>query len=206
MHLSVPFESAGFSRLLASSVPPLAAPAPISVCISSINKIASGRSASCFITAFKRCSKSPLYLVPASNAPISSEYTVAFANISGISLPTMRLAKPSAMAVLPTPASPTSSGLFLRRRHKVCMTRSSSGARPISGSILPAATCAFRLRVNCSKAPVGVPSASTSDSAPSGFESPSGIFATPCEIKFTTSKRVMPCWCKKNTACESFSP
>ena len=33
--------------------------------------------------------------------------------------PTMRLAKPSAMAVLPTPASPTNSGLFLRRRHKV---------------------------------------------------------------------------------------
>ena len=29
------------------------------------------------------------------------------------------LAKPSAMAVLPTPASPTNKGLFLRRRHKI---------------------------------------------------------------------------------------
>jgi hypothetical protein len=39
---------------------------------------------------------------------------------------TMRLARPSAMAVLPTPASPTSSGLFLRRRQRICTTRSSS--------------------------------------------------------------------------------
>ena len=45
--------------------------------------------------------------------------------------------QPSAMAVLPTPASPTSSGLFLRRRHSTWITRSTSCSRPISGSILP---------------------------------------------------------------------
>ena len=28
----------------------------------------------------------------------------------------------------------------------------------------------------------------------------------PCEMKLTTSSRVMPCWCRKYTACESFSP
>src|SRR5260221_137540 len=41
----------------------------------------------------------------------------------------MRRARPSAIAVLPTPASPTSSGLFLRRRHSVSMTLSSSRSR-----------------------------------------------------------------------------
>ena len=49
----------------------------------------------------------------------------------------MRQASPSAIAVLPTPASPTSSGLFLRRRQRIWMTRSTSCSRPISGSILP---------------------------------------------------------------------
>jgi hypothetical protein len=32
-------------------------------------------SASCFSTAFRRCSKSPRYFVPARSAPMSSEYT-----------------------------------------------------------------------------------------------------------------------------------
>ena len=141
--------------------------------------MASGFSANCFITAFKRCSKSPLYLVPANNAPISNEYTTALANTSGISFSTMRLAKPSAIAVLPTPASPTNSGLFLRRRHKVCITRSISGPRPIKGSILPASTCKFKLSVKLSSAPLGAASASTSASAPSGLVVPSGILATP---------------------------
>ena len=38
----------------------------------------------------------------------------------------MRSARPSASAVLPTPGSPTSSGLFLRRRHSTWIMRSSS--------------------------------------------------------------------------------
>ncbi len=50
---------------------------------------------------------------------------------------TMRSARPSASAVLPTPGSPISSGLFFRRRHSTWIIRSSSSARPISGSILP---------------------------------------------------------------------
>ena len=40
MHFIAPVDSAGLSRLLASSVPPEAAPAPISVWISSMNRIA----------------------------------------------------------------------------------------------------------------------------------------------------------------------
>ena len=73
MHLSAPVDSAGFSRFDASSVPPDAAPAPMIVWISSMNRIDFGLSVSCFSTAFSRCSKSPRYFVPASSAPMSSE-------------------------------------------------------------------------------------------------------------------------------------
>mmetsp|Transcript_44538 Transcript_44538/g.104540 ORF Transcript_44538/g.104540 Transcript_44538/m.104540 type:complete len:229 (+) Transcript_44538:1301-1987(+) len=73
MHFIAPLDSAGLSRLLASSVPPEAAPAPISVWISSMNRMACGCSFRALSTAFSRCSKSPRYLVPASSAPMSSE-------------------------------------------------------------------------------------------------------------------------------------
>src|SRR6185436_17568948 len=119
MHFSWPVDSTGFSRLEASSVPPEAAPAPITVWISSMNRIAFGLSTNCFSTALRRCSKSPRYLVPASSAPMSSAYTVDLVSRSGTLPSTMRRARRSAMAVLPTPASPTSSGLFLRRRLSV---------------------------------------------------------------------------------------
>src|SRR6185436_7683454 len=33
-----------------------------------------------------------------------------------------------------------------------------------------------------------------------------GTLVMPCEMKFTTSSRVTPFWCRKYTACESFSP
>ncbi len=73
MHLSAPLASAGFNRFEASSVPPEADPAPISVWISSMKSTALELAFSCFSTAFNRCSKSPRYLVPASSAPMSSE-------------------------------------------------------------------------------------------------------------------------------------
>ena len=150
MHLSCPLDKAGLSKLEASKVPPEAAPAPMRVWISSMNNTALGLSFKDFKTPFKRCSKSPRYLVPASKAPISREYTTASARISGTSFWVMRQAKPSAMAVLPTPASPTNSGLFLRRRHRIWMVRSTSYSRPISGSILPSLASWFRFWVNCS--------------------------------------------------------
>ncbi|MNT78975.1 hypothetical protein D3C72_2182690 [compost metagenome] len=90
MHFSWPLASAGFSRLDASRVPPDAEPAPMMVWISSMNRMPFGLSFSCFSTAFRRCSKSPRYLVPASKAPMSSEYTTAFCRISGTSLCVMR--------------------------------------------------------------------------------------------------------------------
>ena len=49
----------------------------------------------------------------------------------------MRCARPSTMAVLPTPGSPISTGLFLVRRLSTCITRRISSSRPITGSSLP---------------------------------------------------------------------
>ena len=203
MHLSWPLESAGLSRFDASSVPPEAAPAPISVWISSMNRIAFGLSLSDLSTPFKRCSKSPRYLVPASSAPMSSENTFDSARISGTSPCVMRHARPSAIAVLPTPASPTSSGLFLRRRHRIWITRSTSYSRPISGSILPSLAIWLRFCVNCSSGEAF----SFFSPPPSSFSfeeasllpltaSGGSLFLMPWAMKFTTSRRVTPCWCR----------
>ena len=49
------------------------------------------------------------------------------------------------MAVLPTPASPTNKGLFLRRRQSVWMVRSISASLPIKGSIRPFKASSLRL-------------------------------------------------------------
>src|SRR5664279_2904782 len=49
---------------------------------------------------------------------MSSANTVAPLSTSGTSPCTIRRASPSAIAVLPTPASPTNSGLFFCRRQK----------------------------------------------------------------------------------------
>ena len=71
MHFNSPDASAGLSKLDASIDPPLVAPAPTTVWISSINKIALSFNETSFNIAFNLSSKSPLYLVPASNVPIS---------------------------------------------------------------------------------------------------------------------------------------
>jgi hypothetical protein len=49
---------------------------------------------------------------------------------------TMRWARPSAMAVLPTPGSPMSTGLFLVLRESMRMTLRISVSRPMTGSSL----------------------------------------------------------------------
>ena len=73
IHLRVPFPRDGFNKLLASIEPPLVAPAPITVCISSINRTALSFFCNSLRTAFNLSSKSPLYLVPARRDPISRE-------------------------------------------------------------------------------------------------------------------------------------
>ena len=59
--------------------------------------------------------------------------------LSGTSPSAMRRARPSTMAVLPTPGSPIRTGLFLVRRDSTWMTRRISSSRPMTGSILPSA-------------------------------------------------------------------
>ena len=59
MQRMAPPASAGFSRLEASIAPPEVAPAPITVWISSMNRIAPGCASSSASTAFSRSSKSP---------------------------------------------------------------------------------------------------------------------------------------------------
>ena len=58
----------------------------------------------------------------------------------------MRRARPSTMAVLPTPGSPMSTGLFLVRRDSTWMTRRISSSRPITGSSLPWRATSVRSR------------------------------------------------------------
>ena len=50
------------------------------------------------------------------------------------------------MAVLPTPASPMSTGLFLVRRERMRITRRISASRPMTGSILPWRAASTRSR------------------------------------------------------------
>jgi hypothetical protein len=67
-------------------------------------------------TAFSRSSNSPRYFEPATMAPMSSATSRLSRSPSGTSPATMRWASPSTIAVLPTPGSPISTGLFFVRR------------------------------------------------------------------------------------------
>ena len=65
-----------------------------------------------------RSSNSPRYFAPATIAPRSSATSRLPRSDSGTSPATMRCARPSTTAVLPTPGSPISTGLFLVRRRQ----------------------------------------------------------------------------------------
>ena len=134
----------GFSRLAASMDPPSpVAPAPTTVCSSSMNStirpvspsLAALTSAS---TLFRRSSNSPRYLAPATREAMSRAISLVERSGAGTSPFTMRWARPSTMAVLPTPGSPIRTGLFLVRRHRTRMVRRISSSRPMTGSSLAA--------------------------------------------------------------------
>ena len=93
--------------------------------------------------------------MPATREPISNAINRLFFNVSGTSLAIILCAKPSAIAVLPTPGSPINTGLFFVRRDKICTTRRTSFERPIMGSILPSLARCVKLRAKLSR--VGVP-------------------------------------------------
>jgi hypothetical protein len=63
-------------------------------------------------------------------------------------------ARPSTMAVLPTPASPISTGLFFVRRQRIWMTRRISFLRPMTGSISPLRASSVRSRPKALRAGV----------------------------------------------------
>ena len=75
---------------------------------------------------------------------MSSAYITLERRFSGTSPLTIRMAKPSAIAVLPTPGSPTNMGLFFVRRLSMCKVLRISSSRPITGSSFPALAISFR--------------------------------------------------------------
>ncbi|MNQ20986.1 hypothetical protein D3C85_340860 [compost metagenome] len=167
MQCSSPRASAGLSMLPASSAPS-ALPAPTMVCSSSMKTMLLPSSwPSSFSTAFRRSSNSPRNLAPAKSAARSKDSTRLPRRVSGTSSLTMRCARPSTMAVLPTPGSPISTGLFLVRRCRIWMVRRISSSRPMTGSSLPWRARSVRSRVYLDKA-----SRLDSPSAPDTFSPP----------------------------------
>ena len=131
--------------MLPASIAPSAAPAPTMVCSSSTNVITSpAASVISLSTAFSRSSNSPRYFAPAIIEPMSRAIRRLSLRPSGTSPSAIRRASPSTMAVLPTPGSPISTGLFFVRRESTWMTRRISSSRPMTGSILPSRARAVR--------------------------------------------------------------
>ena len=142
---SSPRASIGLSMLPASIAPSPPLPAPTTVCSSSMNVIT--RPSEDLIsssTALSRSSNSPRYFAPATIAARSRLSTRRPLSESGTSPATTRWASPSTTAVLPTPGSPISTGLFLVRRDSTWITRRISASRPITGSSAPSSASAVR--------------------------------------------------------------
>ena len=132
-----PRASIGLS-MFPASIAPSNLPAPTIMCISSINII---MLPSDFLTSFKTffnlSSNSPRYLAPAISDAISSSQIVLSFNDAGTSPLTIRCARPSIIAVLPTPGSPINTGLFLVLRESIRVILRISSSLPIIGSTLP---------------------------------------------------------------------
>ena len=134
---------------------PSAAPAPTTVCSSSMNRIwPSAFSLASSMTFLRRSSNWPRYCVPATRPERSRARIRLLLRVSGTSSFTILWARPSTMAVLPTPGSPMSTGLFLVRRDSTSMVVSTSSARPMTGSSLPSRAILVRSRLYSSR--VGV--------------------------------------------------
>ena len=129
-----PLASIGFN-IFPASIDPSVLPAPTIVCSSSINRIICP---SLFFTssntAFKRSSNSPRYFAPATSAPMSRAKIFLSFKPSGTSPCTIRWARPSTAAVLPTPGSPINTGLFFVLRERIRMTLRISASLPMTGS------------------------------------------------------------------------
>ncbi len=139
-----PRAKAGFIRLAASE-PPAALPAPTKRWASSMKStmelVEALISSS---TPFKRRSNSPFMEAPASKSPISNPKRRTPCKVYGTSPCTIRKARPSMTAVLPTPGSPTKIGLFLRRLANISTIWRISSSRPKTGSMAPVPALAVK--------------------------------------------------------------
>ena len=125
--------SPGF-KMFAASMAPSAAPAPMMLCISSMNKIQLPAFSASERHSFSLSSKSPLYFAPASKRVMSRANIRLPQRISGTSPFVIRHARPSTTAVFPTPASPTRQGLFFVRLQSISVMRLISLSRHSTGS------------------------------------------------------------------------
>ena len=137
MQRSSPRARAGLSRF-AAFIAPSAAPAPTMVWISSMKRMIWPAGA---LDLLQHGLEAVLELAadisPRRRArPGRARPRCLFLSDSGTSPRTMRWAMPSTIAVLPTPGSPMSTGLFFVRRESTCMTRRISSSRPMTGSTL----------------------------------------------------------------------
>ena len=144
---SSPRASMGLSILPASIAPSEPPPAPTTVCSSSMKVMIcpSEREISAR-TALRRSSNSPRYFAPATIDDTSRDTRRLSRRDSGTSPATMRWARPSTTAVLPTPGSPIRTGLFFVRRDRTWTTRRISLSRPMTGSSLPSRATSVRSR------------------------------------------------------------
>ena len=118
IHCNSPRAKAGL-RMLAASIAPSAAPAPMRVWTSSMTKMTFPAERISSMIFLRRSSNSPRYLVPATSRPTSRVITRFSSKISGTFWSAIRWANPSAIAVLPTPGSPMRTGLFFVRRPRI---------------------------------------------------------------------------------------
>ncbi len=96
-------------------------------------------------------SNSPRNMDPATTSARSRLKIFLSSKISGTSRLLMARARPSTIAVFPTPASPISTGLFLVRLANMDVIRSISAFLPTTGSIFPAAAFLVRSVVKNSR-------------------------------------------------------
>jgi hypothetical protein len=129
-----------------ASIAPSAEPAPTIVCSSSMNRMTLRDRRISSMTALIRSSNWPRYFVPATISARSSVMTFLSRSNSGTLPLAISWARPSAIAVLPTPASPSRTGLFFVRRQSTWITRSISLRRPITGSNSPFLASSVRSR------------------------------------------------------------
>ena len=150
-----PRERAGL-RMSASPLEPLSPPvepAPRIWWISSKKRIIFPAAFTSLTRFWTFSSKLPRYWVPASRPEISIEIISLFLIAAGTSPFTIAWASPSTTAVLPTPASPTRTGLFLVRRDRISEVSWISLFRPITGSNLPSRASAVKFRPSLARRP-----------------------------------------------------